>query len=338
MQPLNSVVSSFRSTFKIVIVLGLLITFSPSALAQGNKPTYSQAVIADYSSNGLNTPKALAVAANGSVFVVDNGNNRVVEEPWNSSTKTYGTQTTVISDLYNPSGIAVSATGSLFVVDTGNNRLVVLPWNQTSGNYGQETTLSSGLNSPTGVAVAPGGSVYIADTGNNRVVEIPFDRRTGAYGPQTTVGVELFSPEGVAVGEGGKVYIANSGNSSVLEVPAGCNASHRCTSQTIVADQVKNGLSYPEDLVVAASGNLYITQPNNNQVMLLPWNSATSTYRTPTEVGKDLDGPNGVALDAAGNVYIADTHNNRVLKIALQQTANRQSGGPTGNMPRRRPY
>jgi serine/threonine-protein kinase len=282
--------------------------------------------------------KALAVAANGSVFVVDNGNNRVVEEPWNSSTKTYGTQTTVISDLYNPSGIAVSATGSLFVVDTGNNRLVVLPWNQTSGNYGQETTLSSGLNSPTGVAVAPGGSVYIADTGNNRVVEIPFDRRTGAYGPQTTVGVELFSPEGVAVGEGGKVYIANSGNSSVLEVPAGCNASHRCTSQTIVADQVKNGLSYPEDLVVAASGNLYITQPNNNQVMLLPWNSATSTYRTPTEVGKDLDGPNGVALDAAGNVYIADTHNNRVLKIALQQTANRQSGGPTGNMPRRRPY
>ena len=88
----------------------------------------------------------------------------------------------------------------------------------------------------------------------------------------------------------------------------------------------------------AASGNLYITQPNNNQVMLLPWNSATSTYRTPTEVGKDLDGPNGVALDAAGNVYIADTHNNRVLKIALQQTANRQSGGPTGNMPRRRPY
>lgn len=51
----------------------------------------------------------------------------------------------------------------------------------------------------------------------------------------------------------------------VLEVPAGCNASHRCTSQTIVADQVKNGLSYPEDLVVAASGNLYITQPTTTK-------------------------------------------------------------------------
>jgi sugar lactone lactonase YvrE len=338
MQLLDSVVRSVHGIFKIVILLGLLRGFSPSALAQGNKPTNSQTVIADYSNNGLNTPNALAVAANGSVFVVDSGNNRVVEEPWNSSTKTYGKQTTVISNLFNPAGVAVSGTGSLFIVDTGNNRLVVLPWDQTSRTYGQEVTLGSGLNSPTGVAVAPGGSVYVADTGNNRVVEIPFDRRTGAYGPQTTVGVGLFSPEGVAVGEGGKVYIANSGNSSVLEVPAGCNASHRCTSQTILADQAKNGLSYPKDLVVTASGNLYATQPYNNQVILLPWNSATSTYRASTEVGADLDGPNGVALDAAGNVYIADTRNNRVLKIAPEQMRNRQSEGPTGSMPRRRPY
>src|SRR5271157_2341788 len=208
MQPLESVVI-FRGIFKIVILLGLLGTFSPSPLAQGNKPTNSQTVVADYSNNGLNTPNALAVAADGSVFIVDSGNNRVVEEPWNSRTKTYGTQTTVSSDLFNPSGVAVSATGSLFIVDTGNNRLVVLPWNRTSGTYGEEATSGSGLNNPTAVAVAvaPGGSVYIADTGNNRVVEIPFDPRTRAYGPQTTVGVELFSPEGVAVGEGGKVYI-----------------------------------------------------------------------------------------------------------------------------------
>jgi DNA-binding beta-propeller fold protein YncE len=124
----------------------------------------------------------------------------------------------------------------------------------------------------------------------------------------------------------------------VLQVRAGCDASHRCTSQTIVADQAKNGLSYPRDLAVTASGNLYVTQPNSNQVILLSWDSATSSYRAPAEVGKDLDGPNGVALDAAGNVYIADTRNNRVLKIASQQTGNRQSGGPAGNMPRRRPY
>jgi sugar lactone lactonase YvrE len=337
MQPLDSDFRSFRGIFTIVILLVLLRSFSPSAHAQVNRPTNSQTVIADYSNNGLNTPTALAVAANGSVFIVDSANNRVVEEPWNSRTKTYGTQTTVSSDLFNPSGVAVSVTGSLFIVDTGNNRLVVLPWNQTSGTYGQEATLGSGLNSPMGVAVAPGGSVYIADTGNNRVVEIPFDRRTDAYGPQTTVGVELFSPEGVGFGED-KVYIANSGNSNVLEVPAGCDASHRCTSQTIVADQAKNGLSYPRDLVVTASGNLYVTQPNNNQVILLSWDGATSSYRAPAEVGKDLDGPNGVALDAAGNVYIADTRNNRVLKIAPEQTGNRQSRGPAGNMPRRRPY
>jgi serine/threonine-protein kinase len=332
----DPVVRSARGIFNLLMLLVPFATFVLGALAQGNKPTNSQTVIADYSNNGLNTPNAVAVAANGSVFIVDNGNNRVVEEAWNSSTKTYGAQTTVVSNLFNPSGVAVSATGSLFIADTGNNRLVVLPWNQTSGTYGQEATLGSGLNSPKGVAVAPGGSVYIADTGNNRVVEIPFDRRTGAYGQQVTLGIELLSPEGVAIGQGRTVYIANSGNNSVLEVPAGCNASPPCTSQTIVADRARNGLSYPKDLVVTASRNLYITQPNNNQVILLPWNGGTGTYGTPTEVGKDLDGPNGVAVDAAGNVYIADTHNNRVLKISQQQTGNRPSGNPMGSIPRHR--
>ncbi|WP_158792109.1 SMP-30/gluconolactonase/LRE family protein [Granulicella sp. L60] len=305
---------------------------SPLATAQGSPTNVSQSIVANYENNGLSSPGALAVGGNGNVFIVDTGNNRVVEEPWNSTTRSYGTQTILIGGLFSPSGVAVDSNGSVFIVDTGNNRVIEIPLDHSTGAYGPEKIVGLGLAGPKGVAVAPDGTVYIADTGNNRVIEVPWDHKTGSYGPQTTVGINLFDPEAVAIGQQGKLLIANTGNGSVVEVPTECNATNSCTTQTIVANQQNNGLTNPNDLAVDPDGSLYITQPNNNQVIELPWNRSTGTYGTQTTVGSDLDGPRGVAVDAIGNIYIADTLTNRVLKITKQAAGTRRSGGRTGGI------
>jgi sugar lactone lactonase YvrE len=81
----------------------------------------------------LNQPKGLAVAADGSVFVADAGNNRV--RHINSD----GTITTVAGDgeagfggdggqgsqasLNAPQAVALSSDGSLYIADTGNKRI-----------------------------------------------------------------------------------------------------------------------------------------------------------------------------------------------------------------------
>jgi len=44
----------------------------------------------------------------------------------------------------------------------------------------------------------------------------------------------------------------------LVEIPAGCNALTVCTTQTTVANET-NGLTAPNDLVVAADAKLYIT-------------------------------------------------------------------------------
>ena len=319
---------------EILLVLCVLLLAAPLVCGQSSTSNASQTVIADSSNNGLNSPGGVAVARDGNIFIVDAGNNRVVEEPWNSSTKAYGVQTILIANLYNPDGVAVSTSANVFVADTGNNRVVEIPWVPASGNYGPATEIGSGLNGPHGVAVAANGDVYIADTGNNRVVQVLWDRSKDTYGTQTTVGTNLLSPEAVAVGSGGKVYIANAGNSSVVEVPAGCSAAPSCTSQTTVASQERNGLANPTGVGVAPSGNVYIVDNGNNRVILLPWNPSSGAYGTQTEVGAGLVGPRGVALDAMGNVYIADTGNNRVVKIA-QSGRNHPTGSNSGSRMRR---
>jgi glucose/arabinose dehydrogenase len=317
-----------------LLVFGVLVLATPLVCGQSSSSSTSQTVIADSKNNGLNSPGALAVPKDENVFIVDTGNNRVVEEPWNSSTKAYGAQTVVIGNLYSPSGVVVSTSGNVFVADTGNNRIVEIPWVAGSGTYGPATGIGSGLNSPHGVAVGANGDVYIVDTGNNRVVELPWDRSKETYGAQTTVGTNLLSPEAVAVGPQGKVYIANAGNSSVVEVPAGCTAATSCTTQTTVASQEANGLNNPTGVAVTPSGNLYIVDSGNNRVIELPWNASSTTYGAQKEVGAGLVGPKGVALDATGNVYIADTGNNRVIKIA-QSGRNHQSGNNGGSRMRR---
>ena len=303
------------------LMLSFLVSATPFVHAQSGTPNVSQTVIADSDSNGLSSPGAVVVGTDENVFIADTGNNRVLEEPWNSSTKAYGAQTVLVGNLLSPSSVAVSTSGNVFVADTGNNRIIEIPRNPASGAYGTPTEVGSGLDSPHGVAVAADGDVYIADTGNDRVVEVPWDRAKQTFGAQTTVGTNLLRPEAVAVGPDGKVYIVNLGNSSVVEVPPGCNAAKSCTSQTTVASQENNGLANPTGVAVGQSGNLYIADTGNNRVILLPWNTSSNAYGALKEIASQLIGPEGVALNAKGNVFIADSGNSRVIKIA-------QTSGP----------
>jgi sugar lactone lactonase YvrE len=71
------------------------------------------------------------------------------------------------------------------------------------------------------------------------------------------------------------------------------------------------GKASPDAVAVSASGTVYIADPVNNQVVVLPAGGGAQTT-----IGTGLSNPKGVAVDATGNVYISDTGNNRILKVA----------------------
>ncbi|MGA2346762.1 MAG: hypothetical protein ABSF93_12195, partial [Candidatus Sulfotelmatobacter sp.] len=71
-------------------------------------------------------------------------------------------------------------------------------------------------------------------------------------------------------------------------------------------------LSYPYRVAVDASGNVYISDTQGNQI--LKETLANGVYTESVVVSTGLATPYGVAVDGSGDVYIADNGHNRVVK------------------------
>ena len=70
-----------------------------------------------------------------------------------------------------------------------------------------------------------------------------------------------------------------------------------------------------------ASGNLYIADTANNQiVMLTPATDGVFTQTVIDDAAVKYNAPVGIATDLSGNVYVADTGNNRVIMIVADTT------------------
>jgi sugar lactone lactonase YvrE len=71
----------------------------------------------------------------------------------------------------------------------------------------------------------------------------------------------------------------------------------------------------PEDVTVDSLGNIYIADPNNNQIVEVTA-AGVSSILTFSGLTPALQAPNAVAADESGNLYVADSSNNRIVKLA----------------------
>jgi uncharacterized protein (TIGR03437 family) len=203
------------------------------------------------------------------------------------------------SAVFNyPGPTALDSSGNLYIVDTLNNRVRKVTWsanvirtlagNNGAGGYsgdGGLATLAS-LNGPRGLAVDSAGNVYIADSNNNVIRRV--DAVTGKI--STVVGngkagfsgdggpassASLNSPRGLAFDSSGNLYIADYYNSRIRVVKNGTITTIAGGTAPVFGYGGDGGfatnavLNFPSAVTVDASGNVYVSDTQNNAIRIL---------------------------------------------------------------------
>jgi len=274
----------------------------------------------------LNAPRGVIAAPDGSIYVADTGNSRVVKfdqagqvvATWGSKTPD-GQTPAAPGTLNEPWGVAVDAQGNVFVADTWNHRVQKLDANgkflSEWSTAGQGNAEPNRLWGPRGIAVSADGRVYVTDTGNKRVVVFDANGKF-LFGFDTSGDGRLDEPVGIALGPDNKVYVADTWNSRV----AVFSTDGKFMTSWPVQGWISDSLDNKPYLAVDAQGRVYITDPEGYRVIVFsPEGQPLAAFgRYGTE--EDAMGlPTGLAIGADGSIWLADAGNNRVARFEALQ-------------------
>ncbi len=308
--------------------------------------------IANVDTRGSQTPSRTSLAApagiavnpaDGTLYIADSGNNRVLRFPRPVNQVGRITPDAVLgqadfnsnasalvnaSSLKSPAAVALGRDGNIFVADTGNNRVLEFAAGSGTGAaairiYGQPSNASSTtpaqstaqtLTAPRGVFVDSSYNLYVADTGANRVLIFPNTQAAPPAGAtaafvigqasfNATATTVLNTPTDVAVDSAANIYVADYGDNRILTFPS---------------------LVF---LPVAGGAPAAVLGQQDFKGTAANWSSNNGLA-----TGDGLYGPVGIYLDRQDTLYVGDTGNNRVLHFlkaaSLVNSATYQAGVP----------
>jgi sugar lactone lactonase YvrE len=255
-------------------------------------------------SGQLNSPAAVAVGTDGSLYIADTENYRVRKVgPTGFITTLAGNGAyqsggdggpAVSATLARPLDIAVDGMGTVYITQqdarirkiTPSGTMLPVAGNGTEGFSGDSgLAINALIGSETGVDVDAAGTVYIADRNNFRIRRITSDdvitTIAGGYSGDGGPATKAFfrktiakTPTNLAVDVYGNVYISDRFGNRIRKVtPAGIISS--------VAGTGINGYAGDGGLAIEAQ----------------------------------LRHPRGVGLDSIGNLYMIDQYNRRIRKV-----------------------
>jgi uncharacterized protein (TIGR03663 family) len=280
---------------------------------------------------GLNAPRSLAFAKDGTVYVADSRNHRVLHMDMKGNvlhewgTFADGVGTPIGDGTFNePWGIAIAPDGSVYVTDTWNHRVEKFTstgkFITTWGIFGQGETPDS-FYGPRGLAVDSQGRVYVTDTGNKRIAVFDSDGNfLTDFGSAGFDPGQFDEPVGVAIDKNGTVYVTDTWNKRVqtfTPVETEGSLSFVPAKQWDVYGWFGQSLDNKPFIAVNDSLHVFITDPDGYRMMEFDPDGALLRVWDDLESQDSLGLPSGIAIDNEGHVWVTDSTNNRLRRYTM---------------------
>ena len=282
--------------------------------------TYAGSGVSDFADGSASTarfrsPRGIALAADGRLFVADNFNQRIrvisadgatVSTYAGSGVSDFADGSTLTAQFSRPDGIALAADGRLFVADEFNNRIRVISADGATvstyagdgvDGFADGSTSTARFDFPNRVAVAADGRLFVADELNHRIRVISADGATvSTYAGSGSTGfvngststARFSQPQGVAVAADGRVFVVDTGNHRIRVISAdGATVSTYAGSGNTgfsaggFADGSTSTARFdePNDVVVASDGRVFVADTFNHRIRVISADGASvSTY------------------------------------------------------------
>jgi len=162
---------------------------------------------------------------------------------------------------------------------------------------------------------------------------------TMAFADGAALSASFNNPMNVAVDSSGKVYIADNHNHRVrlLDGALVSTVAGNGVPGLINGPLATSQINEPHDVVVDATGAIYVADGDNNMIRRIA-SGAITTFAGKASYGyvdgplltAQFDNPSGIDVDSSGAFYVADRYNQRIRKIAGGQVTTIAGTGVAG--------
>ena len=293
----------------------------------------------------FDSPSGVTIDAGGSVYVVDQGNNRIRKVTKSGEVSTFagsgipgdGDGNAATAQFRYPRGITKDGVGNFYVTEFSKIKKITSAGVVSTFVGGSSAGFSDGTGSAAlfqglmGIVCDAFGNIYVADSGNNRIRKITSDGIVSTFagsgvegfadGASTTA--QFNAPTGVAIDPDGNLYVTDSQGYRIRKITPTGLVSTLAGGTSGSADGAGSTAQFynPFSITIDSFGKLYVA--DINRIREISTDGVVTTLAGSGIYGS-VDGPAatssfgtvlGICVDASGNIFMSDNDNNKIKKI-----------------------